>query len=347
MSLEVIMAGIILIALTFYVLMGGADYGAGVWTLFARGARGRVQQRVIEAAIGPIWEANHVWLIMVVTLLFTAFPSAFAAIAIWLHIPLTLMLLGIVFRGAAFAFRNYDVKADPMHFKWGQLFAIASAGTPVLLGIIIGALASGRVGHSRGGFLENFVWPWLAAFPIAVGIFALTQFALLAAVYLLLEAENAEVQEAFRRRAVFAWSGVVVMATVVLIMSKRGAPMIREALARSAGGWVVLVFAGTLALAVAYFLWIRRYSAARWCAIGEVTIILWGWALAQFPYLVVPDVTIYDAAASSLTLQLLLVAIVLGAALLFPSLYFLFRVFKSGTALGTKEDSDISEAAKG
>ena len=138
MYLEVMTAGIILASLTFYVLLGGADYGAGFWKLLARGPRSPAQRRLIDEAIGPIWEANHVWLILVITVLFTAFPGAFAVITTRLHIPLTLMLIGIVLRGASFAFRSYDVHKRDMHPYWERTFAIASVITPVLLGLTIG-----------------------------------------------------------------------------------------------------------------------------------------------------------------------------------------------------------------
>ena len=154
MSLEVMTTGIILASLTFYVLLGGADYGAGVWKLLARGSHGAAQRRLIEEAIGPIWEANHVWLILVITVLFTAFPAAFAVITTRLHIPLTLMLIGIVLRGAGFAFRGHDVPKHVMRPYWERTFAIASVITPVLLGVTIGAgticLSGRRVSYPRG-----------------------------------------------------------------------------------------------------------------------------------------------------------------------------------------------------
>src|SRR5271167_2088334 len=138
-------SGVLLISLTIYVLTAGADYGGGVWDLFAGGPRAYLQRDLIERAIGPIWEADHVWLILVIVILFTAFPPAFSAIMIGLHVPLTLMLVGVVMRGSAFSFRSYGGGGDLAEREWGRVFAIASIVTPLLLGIIIGAIAAGRV----------------------------------------------------------------------------------------------------------------------------------------------------------------------------------------------------------
>ena len=185
-------------SLVLYALLGGADYGGGIWDLFAFGGRAKQQRTLIAKAIGPVWEANHVWIILVIVILFTAFPPAFAAIATALHIPITLLLIGIILRGTAFTFRTYDVQRDDVQRRWSLLFSIASIITPVL-----------------------FV-----------------------------------------------------------------------------------------------------------CAAVQVSLILLGWAFAQYPHLVEPDITIFSAAAPRITLQLLLAALVLGAVLLFPSYYYLFRIFK-------------------
>lgn len=150
MTLAETLAGIILVSLTAYVLLGGADFGGGVWDLLAAGPRRAEQRRLIAQAIGPVWEANHVWLILAVVLLFTCFPPAFARLAIVLHIPLTLVLIGIVLRGSAFVFRSYGGKRD-IEATWGRIFATASLITPILLGVAVGAVASGAVGETGYG----------------------------------------------------------------------------------------------------------------------------------------------------------------------------------------------------
>jgi len=334
-TLEVILAGIMLVSLTFYALMGGADYGGGVWDLLAWGPRAKKQRELIAEAIGPIWEANHVWLILVIVVLFTAFPPAFSAIATALHIPLTLMLIGIVLRGSAFAFRTYDAqKKDSVQRRWGRVFAVASLVTPLLLGVTVGAIASGRISIQGRYVVTDFVRPWLAPFPLAVGVFALVLFAFLAAVYLTLETDDPELREDFRRRALVSAAAVGVLALGVFVLSRTGAPLIRRGLSASWWTWPLQISTGALAVGAILALWTRRFHAARICAAGQVTLILWGWGLAQFPYLVVPHITIFNAAAPPATLRLLLAALGIGALLLFPSFYYLFRVFKGGTAFG-------------
>jgi cytochrome d ubiquinol oxidase subunit II len=319
-------------ALTFYALLGGADYGGGVWDLFARGPRAREQRALIAEAIGPIWEANHVWLILVVVILFTAFPPAFAIIATALHIPLTLLLVGIVLRGSAFTFRTYDIQRDDVQRRWSYLFSMASTITPLLLGVALGAIASGRIRVENGVVTSGFLWPWLAPFPIAVGFFALALFAFLAAVYLTLEARETKLQEDFRRRALICGVVVGLLALIVFLLAGSGAPTVRAGISMSAWALPLHVATGLCAVGAFYALWVRRYALARLFAAAQVTFILWGWAFAQFPAIVEPDMTIESAAAPRITLQLLLGALCAGALLLFPSFFYLFRVFKGQTA---------------
>src|ERR1044071_6008281 len=172
LSLELLAAGAMVVSLMFYALLGGADYGGGVWDLLARGRRARAQREVIAEAIGPVWEANHVWLILVLVILFTGFPPAFAAIATALHVPLTLLLVGIVLRGSAFTFRTYDSQRDDVQRRWSRVFSAASIITPVLLGVTVGAIASGTIKVENGVVTSGFWRSWLAPFPFAAGLFA-------------------------------------------------------------------------------------------------------------------------------------------------------------------------------
>jgi cytochrome d ubiquinol oxidase subunit II len=331
-SIEVLLAGVMLVSLTAYALLGGADFGGGVWDLFASGPRKRDQRELIAEAMGPVWEANHVWLILVIVILFTAFPPAFAAISVALHIPLTLMLIGIVFRGSAFTFRAYDKRTDNVQRRWGRVFSMTSVVTPVLLGVTVGAISSGRLRSDYSNFVEAFVEPWLAPFPFAVGFFALALFAFLAAVYLSVEARDESLREDFRRRALAAAIAVGAMALAVFLLSANGAPVIRQRLSQSWWTWPLQVATGMFAVCAIAALWKRRFGLARFSAAAQVSLILWGWGVAQYPYLVVPDVTISGAAAPAITLRLVWWALIAGAVLLFPSFYYLFRVFKRGGA---------------
>lgn len=329
MPLETIIAGVMIAALVLYALLGGADYGGGVWDLFAFGKRAREQRALIAEAISPVWEANHVWLILVIVILFTAFAPAFAAIATALHIPLTLLLIGIVLRGTAFTFRTYDVQRDDVQRRWSVVFSIASIITPVLLGITLGAIASGTIRVADGVVTSGFFRSWLAPFPFAVGLFALALFAFLAAVYLTLETPKRELQEDFRTRALVAGAAVGVLALTVFVLAGTGAPTVRAGISRTWWALGLHFFTALFAMGAFYALWARRYWLARLCAAAQVTLILLGWAFAQFPHLVEPDITIYSASAPRATLELLLAALALGALLLFPSYYYLFRVFKA------------------
>jgi len=334
LSIDVLVAGAMMVSLTLYALLGGADFGGGVWDLFASGPRERAQRELIAEAIGPIWEANHVWLILVVVLLFTAFPPAFATIAIALHIPQTLMLIGVVFRGSAFTFRSYDRRTDDVQRRWGRIFSMTSLITPVLLGVTVGAISSGRIRNEYSDFVAAFISPWIAPFPFAAGFFALALFAFLAAVYLTVEARDEALREDFRRRALASAIAVGVMALVVFLLSGNGAPMIRHRLSQSWWTWPLQIATAIFAVSAIYALWTRRFRMARFCAAAQVTLILWGWGAAQYPYLIAPDVTIYNSAAPAITLRLVWWALLAGSALLFPSFYYLFRVFKGSAAHG-------------
>jgi cytochrome bd ubiquinol oxidase subunit II len=341
--LETIIAAVMIAALIIYALLGGADYGGGVWDLFAFGNRAPAQRALIAAAIGPVWEANHVWLILVIVVLFTAFPPAFAAISTALHIPLTLLLIGIVLRGTTFTFRAHDTQRDNVQRRWSLVFSIASIITPVLLGIVLGAIASGTIRVENGVVVSGFLKSWLAPFPFAVGIFALSLFAFLAAVYLTVEALQHELQEDFRTRALIAGIAVGILALAVFLLAGTGAPTVRAGISRSWWALGLHLLTAAFAIGAFYALWTRKYRVARICAVAQVTLILVGWALAQFPYLVEPDMTIYSVAAPRATLQLLIVALAAGVILLLPSYCYLFRIFKGGALVNAPSASIIEE----
>src|SRR3989454_5403893 len=245
-------------ALIIYALLGGADYGGGVWDLFAFGKRAPEQRALIAEAIGAVWEVNHVWLLLVIVILFTAFPPAFAAISTALHIPLTLLLIGIVLRGTTFTFRSYDVQRDDVQRRWSLVFSIASIITPVLLGITLGAISSGTIRVESGQVVSGFFSSWLAPFSFAVGFFALSLFAFLAAVYLTLEASEHELQEDFRLRALIAGIAVGILALTVFILAGTGAPTVRAGISRSWWALVLHLFTAIFAVAGFYTLLTRK-----------------------------------------------------------------------------------------
>src|SRR3954462_9374483 len=203
MTSEFLVAGAIMGALVLYVLTGGADYGAGTWDLLASGRTREAQRDLIEDAIAPVWEANHVWLIVVVTVLFTGFPRAFSFITTALHVPVLLLLLGIVLRGAAFTFRAHDPRGAAARLRWTMVFSISSLVAPVIVGILVGAISSGELHMNGWVVVGGFFRPWISVWSVLVGIYALAVFSYLAAVYLCVEAYDVRsaALPAFRSRA--------------------------------------------------------------------------------------------------------------------------------------------------
>jgi cytochrome d ubiquinol oxidase subunit II len=331
MSLAVVLAGVMMLALVVYALTGGADFGGGVWDLLARGPRAEAQRRLIADAIAPIWEANHVWLIVVIVVLFTAFPSAFAAITTALHIPLTLMLIGIVLRGSAFVFRAYGSQDERSQRRWSHVFAVASTVTPVMLGVTAGAVASGALplDPQTGLVQTDFISAWLAPFPFAVGFLALALFAFLAAVYLVHEAEDDALREDFRRRALGAAVATGLFAFVALWLAGEGAPEVRHGLAVGPIALPFQLVTGLAAVAALGALWRRRWALARLAAMAQVGLVVLGWGLAQFPYVVVPDLTFTAAAAPDSVLLPVTIALGAGSVVLVPAFWYLYRVFKA------------------
>src|SRR5262249_12188981 len=183
-------------------------------------------------------------------------------------------------------------------------------------------------------FVAAFISPWIAPFPFAAGVFALALFAFLAAVYLTVEARDEALREGFRRRALASAIAGGVLALVVFLLSGNGAPMIRPPLRPRSWTWPLQIAPAIFAVCAIYALWTRRFRMARFCAAAQVTLILWGWGAAQYPYLIAPDVTIYNSAAPAITLRLVWWALLVGSALLFPSCYYLFRVFKGSAGRG-------------
>jgi cytochrome d ubiquinol oxidase subunit II len=323
-------AAFTLVGVTAYVVLGGADFGAGFWDLTAGGAeRGAPVRAMIKRSMSPVWEANHVWLIFVLVMLWTAFPEAFGSITSTLAIPLFLAGLGIVLRGGAFALKGHAATIAEAR-ALGATFAFSSVLVPFFLGTAAGAIAAGEVpvGNATGDEWSS----WTGTTQIFVGLLAVVTGTHLAAVFLGADSERAgrpDLVDAFRRRAL--GSGVVAGALAIagLVVVNSDVPDLYDGLTSGAGLACVIV-SGLAGLTTIALEWAGRFEMARYTAAAAVGAIVAGWALAQEPYLLPPDLTVEQAAAPDETLVALVIAAGLGMALLIPALAWLFRLAMSG-----------------
>jgi cytochrome d ubiquinol oxidase subunit II len=327
MTLANAVLAVMWVGLTCYALFGGADFGAGFWDLFAGGATtGRPRRDLIEHAIGPVWEANHVWLIFALVVLWTGFGPAFAAVMSTLYIPLTLAAFGVIMRGSAFAFRK-AVQELWLERIFGASFAASSVVTPFFLGTVAGAVATGRVppGNARGDVITS----WLNPTSLLGGTLAVGVCAYLAAVYLLRDAQRAhqpELVEWFRTRALGTGVVLGLVALGGIAVLRADAPRLFDGLT---GRALPLVLASALFGAVSLVLLVRRrFVAVRVTAALAVVAIIWGWGAGQYPYMLDPYLTIEQAAAPPRVLAATLVSLGFGSLLLVPSMALLFVLFQ-------------------
>lgn len=325
-------------SLTIYVLTGGADFGGGLWSLGSRLRGDRQTAEAAERAIGPIWEANHVWLILAIVVLFVCFSPVFALITTALHVPLTLALVGIVLRGSGYVFGAYGLGRDDEASIWRTIFGAASLVTPIVLGIAVGALATGQVQPPQPdqSFVNAYIWPWLELFPVLCGFFTLAIFAYLAAVYLALDSDTEGAREMYRLYGISSGIGLGVGALVTAVAIPQ-TPFGDRLVSGLFGSWWSVplhVATGTAAIAAIYWLYRRNYVAARIAAIVQVTLILTGWAAAQYPYLVPKLYTIEQAASEAAVLVPALIAIAIGSVVVVPAMWYLYKIFKADTFRG-------------
>jgi cytochrome d ubiquinol oxidase subunit II len=340
-NLADIVATIIFVGIIAYAVFGGADYGAGIWDLLAgEGHQAAERRHQIDRSLGPVWEANHVWLVFVLVFLWTGFPSAFAATVTTLFVPLALAAVGIVYRGAAFAFRkSVDSFAQARWF--GALFAASSVVTPFFFGTVAGAVASGRVPADGRG---DPVTSWVNPTSLLGGVLAVATCAWSAAVLLAADAERADEPELatwFARRALLsglvtgtvALLGVAVLEhdakTLAAHLRGRGAPLVAIS-AAAATTALVLIHRG-------------RYRAARPPALVAVVAVVAGWGVAHYPWVLVDHSRIDAVAAPRATLVALLVAFAGALVLVVPALLWLLRLTDAGS-LGERARADSSEA---
>jgi cytochrome bd ubiquinol oxidase subunit II len=334
-----------LAGLTLYVVLGGADFGAGFWQLAAgRGPHAAAVREHAHDAMAPVWEANHVWLVFVLVVVWTAYPTAFASIASTLAVPLFVAAVGIILRGTAYALRAGTSSGRELRVL-DTAFGLSSILTPFALGTVVGAIAVGAVpvGNAAGGMWSS----WTGGVPIAVGVLAVVTGAYLAAVYLAADAARrgeAELERAFRRRALGMGVVAGVAAAGGLVVLHEDAHGLFEALVSGDGLPALLVSVGA-GLATLTLVAARRYEAARYSAAVAVAAVVAGWALAQQPTFL-PGLTVAQAAAPRDTLIAVVVAVVAGAVVLAPSLALLFTLTLRGR-LGYGGDEQAGPPATG
>jgi len=307
--------GVAGIAMSLYAVFGGADFGGGVWDLLASGPRRSAQRAAITAAIGPVWEANHVWLIFAIVASFTCFPPAFADVTTGLYAPLSFALVGIVLRGAAFVFRNYAGDTPALAQSWTVVFGIASLLAPFFLGDALGALATAT-------------YAWTSPFALAVGAFAVTICAQMAAVFIVHEIDDPDLNADFRVRAVRATLAVWISGSIPIALAAATLPALFAALLHPIAFAAVSAALAAGLIVIACVL-ARRDVAARAAVALEAVAVLGGWFGAQAPALVPGRFTFTSAAASDAMIDAFLLCTAGGAVLLIPSLVLLFRIFKA------------------
>jgi cytochrome bd ubiquinol oxidase subunit II len=325
-------AVILWIGATLYAVFGGADFGAGLWDLVAGDAeQGERPRGLIERSLTPVWEANHVWLIFILVVLWTAFPEAFGAVMSTLYVPLALAALGIVLRGAGFAFRK-SVESQQGRRAMGAAFALSSVLTPFFMGTVVGAVAAGEVPAAGGG--DAFA-SWIAPLPLLVGALFVASGAYLAAVFLIADAGHRgepELERYFTRRALLAAAVAGALAAAGLLALHDEA---RYVYGRLTGEALPLVAVSALCGLAVIGLLLRRARGAegspsapgkamRPLSVAAVVAVIWGWGVAQFPYLLPTSLTIGRSAAPDPTLDAVLVVFAVAVVVVLPALGLLY-----------------------
>jgi len=322
-------AVILWVGATFYALFGGADFGGGFWDLVAGGPeRGEQPRALIQRSLTPVWEANHVWLIFILVVLWTAFPPAFSAVMTTLYVPIALAAVGIVLRGAGFAFRK-SIEGLSGRRAAGATFAISSLLTPFFMGAVVGAIASGNVpGEGNGAPFSS----WLEPLPLLSGAMFVASGAYLSAVFLIGDARRAgegDMQRYFARRALAAAAVAGIAAALGLVELHAEARYIFDRLIDEGLPLVILSALcgiGVLALLLA----VARHPIAasshllRPLSAGAVIAVIWGWGVAQFPYLIPTSLKIAQTAAPPDTLSSVIVVFIVAAVLVLPALGLLY-----------------------
>lgn len=319
-------------AILLYVLLGGADFGAGIVELFTSRANRHRTRKTMYEAIGPVWEANHMWLIIVIVILFVGFPKIYTTVSIYLHIPLVCMLLGIIARGTAFVFRNYDAVKDDMQRVYTPIFVISSVVTPFFLGIIAASSVSGTIDLQADNFLSAYIFSWLNWFSVSVGVFTVTICAYLATVFIIGETDNVADRHLFTRKArrvifiVMAAGGLVFVAA-----HHEGIPLLNWIFSDTPG--VIAIILATISLAVMFVMLNRnRPVILRLLAGFQVSMILFAATYSHFPDIVLlkggENLSLLTHQGQFKTMETLGYALLIGSIFILPALVYLIYSFQ-------------------
>ncbi len=320
---------ILSISLLLYVLLGGADFGGGILELISRDK----DSEIVSKAIAPVWEANHMWLILVVVILFVGFPPVYTTILTIFHIPVLLALIGIILRGSAFTFRHYDIEEERPKAVYSFIFQYSSLLTTFFLGVTVGGIILGEATLDFSlGFYQVYIHPWFNLFCFSMGVFLVFLFSFLANIYTLGEAKEEKQIKAFSKVAKVLIVLLVVAGGLVFLTAElQGHPLLSE-FYHSATSIVSIILA-TVALPV---LWMnldkRKPNLVRIVAGFQTTMIVLGWFAIQLPVLVrIKDgenITIQNSGAPHQTQYYLLIALIVGVLIIFPSIAYLYKIFK-------------------
>lgn len=317
------------LSLLAYALFGGADFGAGIIEIFS----GKQTKHTITHAIAPVWEANHIWLILLVVILFMGFPLIYAQMSLYLHIPLVILLIGIVLRGTAFTFRHYDAVQDRSQTYYTLVFMVSSIIAPLLLGVITGALILGRINPEADNFYDTFMAPWFNVFCWVMGIFTCCLFSFLAAVYLIGEAEREEVKDRFFNIARNANIATVVSGGLVFAAAEWNGLSLAGMFLESLWALTAVVLATISQPLLWWSLVKRQVLMPRLIAGFQTLMILGAWFWVQYPVLLRYQngeyLGIFNTAAPEATMRQLALALLVGSLLILPALFYLLKTFKS------------------
>ncbi|CAN5218117.1 cytochrome d ubiquinol oxidase subunit II [soil metagenome] len=337
-----VVIGYLWAAILLYLLLGGADFGAGIIEFFTSEANQGRTQKTLYRAIGPIWEANHMWLIITVVILFVGFPAIYATMSVYLHIPLTIMLLGIIARGTAFAFRHYDAVVDDMQGLYNRIFVYSSFITPLFLGIIAGSSVSGHIDPMATTFLDAYVYSWLDWFSVSVGLFTVTICGYLAAIYLIGETASHGERQRFMRKARFMNLAAVGCGALVFVAAyAEGIPLFNWVF----GNWIGLtaISAATLSLMLMWYLLAKgkRYIV-RVLAGFQITMILLVTTIHHFPNIVLLKnggyLSLLEHRGHDKTIESLGTALLLGSVFILPALFYLIYSFQKKAHAPVKQN---------